>query len=100
MVFCAAVKDRTPVGVSDTFPSDVFSVYCFTTVVGAVDTTVIVQNWYRGETRMASVELPVKSARWRTWSSKRMVPGWRGEWRVDITTADGAVVESGKFTLE
>lgn len=100
MVFCAAVADRTPAGVSDTFPSDIFSVYCFTTVVGAVDTTVIVQNWYCGETKMASVELAVKSPRWRTWSSKRMIPGWRGQWRVDITTVDGAVIESGKFTLE
>ena len=100
MVFCAGIKDKAPVGISDTFPSDIYRVYCYTTVVGAADTTAIVHVWYRGETQVAAVELGVKAARWRTWSSKRMAPGWQGLWRVDVTTADGTVIESKEFSLE
>jgi hypothetical protein len=100
VVFCAGVKDRAPVGVSETFPSDVFSVYCFTTIVGAEDTTAIMHNWYYRDTKVATVDFSVASDRWRTWSSKRMMPDWQGPWRVDVTTADGAVIASGKFTLE
>ena len=100
MVFCAGVKDKVPVGASDAFPSDIYRVYCYTTVVGAEDTTAVVHNWYRGETKMAAVDLKIKGARWRTWSSKRMAPGWQGRWRVDVTTADGVVIESKEFSLE
>jgi hypothetical protein len=100
VVFCAGVKDRAPVGVSESFPSDVFSVYCFTTIVGAEDTTTVMHNWYYQDTKMATVDFLVASPRWRTWSSKRMMPDWRGPWRVDVTTSDGTVIASGKFTLE
>ena len=100
MVFCAGVKDKAPVGVSDAFPSDIYRVYCYTTVVGADDTTAIVHNWYHGEARVVAVELSVKAERWRTWSSKRMAPGWHGRWRVEVTTADGALIESREFSLE
>ena len=100
MVFCAGVKDKAPVGVSDAFPSDIYRVYCYTTVVGAEDTTTVVHRWYQGETEMAAVELSIKAPIWRTWSSKRMAPGWRGRWRVEVTTADSAVVESKDFSLE
>jgi hypothetical protein len=100
LVFCAGVKDLTPVGASATFPSDIFRVYCYTTLVGAEDTTTVVHNWYYADAGMATVELPVKSSRWRTWSSKRMVSGWRGRWKVEVTSADGMVIESREFTLE
>jgi hypothetical protein len=100
VVFCAGVKDRAPVGVAETFPSDIFSVFCFTTIVGAEDTTTVVHNWYHDDTKMATVEFSVGSAHWRTWSSKRMATDWKGPWRVDVATADGVVIGSGKFILE
>jgi hypothetical protein len=100
MVFCAGVKERAPVGVSDTFPGDIYAVYCFTTIAGAGDTTSITHTWYWGDSTAAVVDLPVKSPYWRTWSSKRMKRVWRGTWRVDVATADGTVIKSRQFTLE
>jgi hypothetical protein len=100
MVFCAGVKSRSPVGVADTFPSDVFSVFCFTRILGAKDTTAVVHTWYHGDRKMASIELPVKSPLWRTWSSKKMWSELRGQWRVDVTTLDGTVIDSRNFRLE
>jgi len=98
--FCAGISELTPVSVADTFPSDIYSVYCFTRITGAADTTTIVHSWYHQDTRVARVELAVKSARWRTYSSKRMMPEWRGQWRVDVTTLDGSTVASKRFLLE
>lgn len=97
---CAAVQDRVPVGVADSFPSDIFSVYCFTRIVGADDTTTVVHRWYHGDTRVAEVELVVKSSNWRTWSRKRMMPEWSGQWKVEVVAADGSVIASKEFTLE
>ena len=100
MVFCAAVKDRNPVGVADTFPADIYSLYCFTTIAGAKDTTAVRHRWHWAGRTMADVELPVRSSHWRTWSRKRMLPAWRGEWKVDIITADSVVIESKTFVLK
>lgn len=100
LVFCAGIKDRAPVGASETFPRDVFKVYCFTTIAGVEDTLAITHEWYYGDKKVATVDLPVKSSRWRTWSSKKMMPGWQGAWRVDVRTPEGAVIRSGSFTLE
>jgi len=100
MAFCAGVSSMTPVAVADTFPSDIFSVYCFTRIVGAGEATAVVHRWQHGDSTFAGIELPVKSPLWRTWSSKRMHPGLRGKWTVDVTDLDGTVIRSGTFFLE
>ena len=97
---CAAVRERTPVGVTDTFPSDISGIYCFTKIAGAKDTTAVVHAWYHGEEKIAEVELPVKSSLWRTWSRKRMLPQWQGEWKVEVVAADGSVLASKRFWLK
>ena len=100
IVFCAAIKDRTPITVSDTFPSDIAAVYCYTRIVGAEDTTVVVHSWHHGQTKIVDVSLPVKSPLWRTWSRKTIAPGGRGEWKVDVIAPDGSVIASKKFFIE
>ncbi len=100
MVICAAIRDRTPVGVADTLPSDISTVYCFTRIVGATDTTSVRHVWYYGDRRMAIVRLPVRSSSWRTWSSKKVLPQWKGNWRVEILTPDSSVVATKRFFLK
>jgi hypothetical protein len=100
LVLCAAIKERTPVGVADTFPSDIFSIYCFTRITGARDTAVVTHRWLYGEKEMAEVDLPVKSSSWRTWSSKRMLPEWQGDWKVEILSPEGEVIASKKFFVK
>jgi hypothetical protein len=100
MAFCAAVRDRAPIGVADTFPSDIFSIYCFTRIVGVQDTTSVIHSWYYRDAKFSEVELAVRSSSWRTWSRKKMKPEWTGEWRVDIIAPDGGVIASKKFFLE
>lgn len=98
--FCAEVRDRTPVGAADTFPPDIARVCCFTKIVGAQDTTSVAHVWYFGDSEMARVDLSVKSPSWRTWSTKRMAPQWKGTWRVDVMESDTTVVASKEFVLE
>jgi hypothetical protein len=100
MVFCAAIKDRTPVTVSDTFPSDISAVYCYTRIVGARDSTAVTHSWYHGDTKVVDVNLPVRSSLWRTWSRKTIAPGGRGEWKVDVIAPDESVIASKKFFIE
>jgi len=100
IVFCAAIKDRAPEAVADTFPADIYGVYCFTKVVGARDTTSIRHVWYRGGQKVAERRLAVRSSPWRTWSSKEMKEEWRGEWTVEVVASDGRSLASRKFFLK
>jgi hypothetical protein len=69
-------------------------------VAGAADTTAITQVWYYNDREIARVELAVKSASWRTWSSKKILPEWQGIWRVDVLSPDGEVLRSGSFAVK
>lgn len=100
MEFCAAVRDRVPVGAAASFPSDIARVYCFTRIAGAQDTVSVAHVWYFKDREMARVSLSVKSASWRTWSTKKMAPDWKGTWRVEVVESDTAVVASKEFVLE
>lgn len=94
------IQDREPVGVASTFPADVDTVYLWTRVMGAKDTTFIKCVWTYGDEEMASVELPVRSPSWRTWSSKAIMPQWTGKWDVKVLDADGNVLKGMTFTIE
>ena len=92
-------ESRSPLGIGSEFPSDLYRVFCYTRITGADVPTRISHVWYhRGETK-ARVDLPVDSADWRTWSSKRLLPGWRGDWQVRILDEDGLVLDRIDFRV-
>ncbi len=94
------VVDLRPIEPSDRFSSDIGRVYCFSRITGAKGVTKVRHLWFYRERFMAEVELPVKSPDWRTYSSKRILPSWKGPWRVDITDSDGLLLKSLHFEIE
>ena len=99
MTFCTAVEERQPVAADSAFAVDTDRVYCYTKIVGVEGESTVTHVWFRGDKEMARVELPVRSASWTTWSSKRLLPEWAGTWRVDVLDASGSVLQSLEFTL-
>ncbi len=99
-VIATSVENLTPIGVADTFPAGVGKLYAFTRITGATGETSIRHLWFYGDRLMAEVSLPVRSANWRTYSSKRILPAWTGQWSVDITTEEGLLIETIYFTIE
>ena len=97
---CTAIEEREPAGSDSLFSSELEVLYCFTEIKGAEDSTAVTHLWSYGEREMAEITLPVKSMRWRTWSSKRLVEGWKGDWMVQVLSADGDVLAERSFTLE
>jgi hypothetical protein len=96
---CTGIAERMPTGMAESFPSDVGKVYLWCKIEGATDSTMIEHVWYRNGDEMATVELPVKSPSWRTWSSKSLLPEWTGSWEVKILDADGNVLKSVPFQI-
>ncbi len=92
-------EDRIPEQVGEVFPAGTERLWCYTRVRGAATPLEIVHVWYHeGETR-ARVTLPVRSADWRTWSSKLLLPAWTGRWEVKVLDPDGLVLASRTFTI-
>ena len=100
MVICRQVVDRQPQEIATTFPDTVKTVFCFTHIEGAREETSIKHRWFWKDSLLAEVTLPVRSASWRTWSSKRIVKGWRGDWRVEVTDALGKNLKTTTFRIE
>jgi hypothetical protein len=81
---CLDVEDRQPVEAATVFADTVGQVYCYNVIEGAEDSLLITHKWIHGDHEMAAVPLAIKPGAWRTWSSKRIMKEWTGEWRVDI----------------
>ncbi|MBN2227194.1 MAG: DUF2914 domain-containing protein [candidate division Zixibacteria bacterium] len=96
---CTGIEERMPVGMADSFAADVDKVWLWCRVTGATDTTVVKHVYYRDGVEMATVELPVKSSSWRTWSSKTILPSWTGKWEIKILDANDNVLATVPFTV-
>ena len=95
-----AIENRIPQGTAQSFPPAVGTLYCFTKVVGSTTETSINHTWYYQDKKVSDVVLPVRSLYWRTWSSKKIMPAHKGNWRVDVTASDGTVLKTITFTIE
>lgn len=96
---------RTLLGEGESFSAADFSeeagqIYCLTRIRNLTDGSGVTHVWYYEGKTMARVELNVGSGDWRTWSSKRILPAWKGPWEVKVLDANGMVLASAGFTVE
>lgn len=98
-VVATDVQDREPVGVDSTFAAGVGTVYFYTVFEGDFGETTVEHVWMREGEEVARVPLTVQGPRWRTWSSKEILPDWAGSWTVKVVDADGTEHASVDFTI-
>lgn len=96
---CSAIEERQPVGVADCFDAGVEQVYLWSKISGAADSTSVTHVWLFEGKEIATVELPVKSSSWRTWSSKKMLPARTGEWEARVVGPDGVIMATTRFVI-
>jgi len=93
------IINRSAIDSLNTVPANVDKLYCYTRIVGAEEDTWVTHVWYCGDKELARVRLAVNSSDWRTWSSKRIMPQWKGAWRVEILDADGQMLLIVPFSI-
>lgn len=96
----AGISDREPIDEGAVFSPALERIYYFTEIQSQSPSTEITHVWYYGDREVARVILPVDGPRWRTWSSKQILPEWTGQWKVEAVTSDGTVVASQTFSVE
>lgn len=99
-VICTDVQNREPIGIDSTFSAAVGSLYCFTRIEGAADTTSVTHVWYFGEKKMSEITLAVKSPSWRTQSNKKILPNWTGKWNVVVLSERGDPLTQISFNIK
>ncbi len=94
------IENREAIGVDTVFTADVGKVYCWVLVTGAEAETQISFVWYHQDQQVAEVIVPVRSVRWRCWTSKTIIPESTGAWKVEIKDEAGKVLESASFQVK
>ena len=99
-VICKGVDQRVPLGIGNVFSSDTGELFCFTKVTGAAQNTMVTHKWFLNGDLKSSVDLPVESISWRTWSTLQIEPDDVGDWMVEIVSEEGAVLTSILFFIQ
>ncbi|MCJ7683684.1 MAG: DUF2914 domain-containing protein [Desulfobacteraceae bacterium] len=96
---CLKISSLKCLGNNTQFPSDVGKLYCLTKIVGALNPISVTHVWYFGARERLRVSLAVKSANWRTYSSKTIRPKEIGDWSVEILGSRGETLGLYKFEI-
>ncbi len=96
---CTGIADRMPTGGGTSFATDVGLLYCWSKITGVRGEATVKHIWTRDGKEMLAVDLPVKSVAWRTFSQKKILPQWTGNWEVKVVDSSGATLCSVAFTV-
>lgn len=96
-IITSGVEDREPVSDLEQVPASHEQIFFFTELRDMTDRSVT-HIWKYNNEVMAEVPFNVGGPRWRVWSSKQMLPGWTGEWQVEVVDDTGAVIVQKTFT--
>ncbi len=99
-VITTAIKNQLPVDHLEVYPAGYGKLFCFTRIIGAREETHVTHVWYYQDDELARVSLSIGSADWRTYSSKRFLPQWVGQWRVEVLDENGHELVTVPFELK
>jgi hypothetical protein len=97
-VVCKEIVNNSCEGADTTFPNGVGKLWGFSQVVNVPDK--IVHVWYYKDRELGRVDLPVRAARWRTWSNITVGKNMLGPWKLEVQDRTGKVLATFQFKIE
>lgn len=94
-----SIADREPVNPGETFKNDVNKLFCFTEIATDESPTKVVHIWLYKDNIIAEIPLNVNSSKWRTYSSKNIIGTWIGDWKVEVYSDQGKLIDSINFAI-
>ena len=94
--FTSQIDNREPVDQLVSVPVEMLKVNYFTELLNFQGEK-ITHQWTFQNQEMYSLSFDVQGARWRVWSSKRMLPKLSGSWTVNVLDANNQVIHSDSF---
>ena len=96
-LFTIGVDDREPVTIVDSIDSNSHTSISFFTELSDMSGQTATHQWTYNDKVMFEKSFEVKSARWRVWTSKTLIPSWKGTWTVNVLDDDRAVLSTKSF---
>ena len=98
---CSAIDNRLPQGLGDSFEWSTDRIYIWTRIESEKPPAAIRHIYYFKGQKVSDILLKIGSSHWRTWSYKTIASErYVGRWRVDLTTADGKLLQSIHFEIK
>ncbi|UJX25687.1 DUF2914 domain-containing protein [Pseudoalteromonas sp. CF6-2] len=100
-VLTTDVVDREPVNVlkSDVKLLDISQSLSFFSELKNMQGQTVRHVWYYQDQQLASIELAISSPRFRTYSTKNIMPEQVGDWRVVVVDTDGNLLAQKEFRI-
>ena len=99
IVICTSVVNKQPVGIDSVFAADVKQLSCYTNIVSQADQSEVSHVWFYQDKQMTKIDLKVKGRTYHTWSTKTVIPKWKGDWRVEVQDSAGNVLSTISFKI-
>ena len=97
---CSSIENRIPQGFADSFEWSKDRIYVWTRINCERPPSSIRHIYYFKGEAVNDIGLTIRSSHWRTWSYKTLSNKYYiGPWRVDITSADGELLQSIHFEI-
>ena len=98
---CRNIKNRSPVGVGEIFPSSVDSLYCYTKIENLGKKMEVRHVWYYENQIMTQVRYNVKKSNvYRSWTKKTISSFQIGNWRVEVQDRNGTIIGTKQFKIK
>lgn len=99
-IFTIGIDNREPVIKVDSIDSGSYTSITFFTELNGLSGHNITHQWTHNDKVMFEKIFEVKSARWRVWTSKTLIPSWTGSWTVKVLDDDRTVLASNSFEYQ
>ena len=99
-LFTTSIDNREPVAVVDSIDSGTDNSISFFTEVNDMSGETVTHQWTHNDKVMFEKTFEVKSARWRVWTSKTLIPGWTGSWTVNVLDNERTILTSKSFEYQ
>ena len=97
---CTGVANRTPKGTGSSFKWTTDKVYIWSWIESADHPASVHHIYFFKGQKVSDIKLKIRSSRWRTWSYKTLLnKRFIGPWRVDITSAEGKLLQRIHFDV-
>ena len=99
-LFTTSIDNREPVTVVDSIDSGTDNSISFFTEVNNMSGETVTHQWTHNDKVMFEKTFEVKSARWRVWTSKTLIPSWTGSWTVNVLDNERTILTSKSFEYQ
>jgi hypothetical protein len=99
-LFTIGIDNREPVIMVDSIDSNSYRSISFFTELNDLSGHNITHQWTHNDKVMFEKTFEVKSARWRVWTSKTLIPSWTGSWTVNVLDDDREILASNSFEYQ